>query len=511
MRLFLTLLVVFMSQPLLAQEPNPAAVRIFHEGPGQRWCGTGTILAEDFIGTNKHVSGNEGARLTVKVKLPNGQDREYRATLFMGAYNTRTNTDWAIIRVPGIASATGIEPIKWFRTRPNAPVYQFTGSPACVWPLRTFRATIARYVGNVALWLERTIGGQSGSTVWVTMPDGKRVGHILLTWLWTEGRRQYGAGQITSSIYGQMIAQNTDGPKQLPGLIEMTPFQDRDIKEGFYESPEAREMLGAARALGIRDLDIWYKPGGGEPDPPPTDDDLTDAEREAAEKIKGMGFDLEALEQQLRGIRMDATSGGGDGAKATAPSEGTSPRAGLYPKPTIDWSDLTQIVMGHQKIIQGDLATATKLRDTLRWMNEQIPSMDLIKAVSMVDSGIERTIGNRVGFALLKNDISKFIYRQNLDSTLEYAKAIDAVVEGLSEAASEAGDSAATAPPPLLAGPLNSVTVNRPSKVLRPWEPLAQPPWQVGQQDYGTTNVLHVLKQECQINGPCVYRWEPVK
>lgn len=232
---------------------SDAAVRI-HAGNG---CGSGSVCGKNLILTNAHVVGTRVGRVVTVRPRATGQD--IRGTVIMAAYSDRTLADWAVVRCDtGLESIT---PVRLSTKRPTGRHYT-TGSPRCVWPLRSTAVVTANIADNSPLWRWRpnSIGGQSGSGVW-SVDDNKQYG--LLTWSWGG----LGAGQTTYWIYKQATERSAQiGPDRIPGLIEVTepaPFRNGDdviVETGFFAQ------------AGIDEFDIWDD-GKDEPDTPDEPDE----------------------------------------------------------------------------------------------------------------------------------------------------------------------------------------------------------------------------------------------
>lgn len=275
-----------------AQAEGPssqAAVRI-HAGNG---CGSGSVCGKGLILTNAHVVGTRvGRKVTVR---PKATGRDIEGVVIMAAYSDRTLADWAIVKCE--TGLEGITPVRLSTKVPSGRHYT-TGSPRCVWPLRSTAVVTADIADNSPLWRWRpnAIGGQSGSGVWGVDDD---VCDGLLTWSWGG----LGAGQQTAVIYKQAREKSTAGPDRVPGLIELiepAPFQQGDdviVETGFFSQ------------AGIREFDIWDNQAEPEPDKPPVEPvpepncELSDAESRVVAAMRSADPEnYDALVQIVIGI-----------------------------------------------------------------------------------------------------------------------------------------------------------------------------------------------------------------
>ena len=180
-------------QDQLAAEANPAAARVYYRN---QWCGSASIcgywtnpdgVKGALLLSNAHVSTtNIGQELTLRLVV-NGQTREFKGFTYIAAYSRRNAVDWSIIWCPELTADSGIEPLPLSRDNPVGTGFQFTGSPGCVWPLKTVGVRlISGAPDGVVFWKPITIGGQSGSSLWNTSyaEFDDRVAQILLTWSW---------------------------------------------------------------------------------------------------------------------------------------------------------------------------------------------------------------------------------------------------------------------------------------------------------------------------------------
>ncbi len=271
-----------------AQSEGPSsnnAVRI-HAGSG---CGSGSVVGEGLIMTNAHVVGTRvGRQVTVR---PRATGEDITGTVIMAAYSDQTLADWAVVRCEtGLESIT---PVPMSTKKPTGTHYT-TGSPRCVWPLRSTAVLTADIADNSALWRWRpnAIGGQSGSGVWGVDDD---IQDGLLTWSWGG----LGAGQQTSEIYRQSREQSTGGDDRIPGLIELiapAPFKSGGevvVESGFFAQ------------AGIQDLPIW-ETEDDLIDPPAEPGDIIELSEAEADVVNAMRAadpkDLDALVQVVLGI-----------------------------------------------------------------------------------------------------------------------------------------------------------------------------------------------------------------
>jgi len=252
--------------------------------------------------TNAHVATTRiGDRMNCIFNLGGFNERTFVGENLIAAYSERNAVDWAIVFVPGLTAESGIKPVKLHKEAPVGSTFTFTGSPRCVWPQTTVKIRLVNSnVPGVVMWQPPTIGGQSGSSVWWTIND-ERVAQILLTWWWGGN----GAGQPTSLIWNNRLNRSNEGPERPAGQLKLPPFnenggnqvgmEDRQCEDGYFESPSVGGPDPDPGVLllnvGVKELPIWYSEEDPV-DPPPPNDDLTEAELAAVLKLKAGGFDL---------------------------------------------------------------------------------------------------------------------------------------------------------------------------------------------------------------------------
>lgn len=257
-------------------------------------CGSGSVCGRHPMGgyivlTNAHVVGTQIGR-TVTVQHP--LTGPLQGTVIAAGYSNRTVTDWAFVRI-----ITEVElPITKLYTKSTQLGEAFTtGSPRCVWPLKTVKVDIfsVKPETPLVLWRPPTISGQSGSSV----VQGQAA-TVLLTWLW-DGN---GAGQQTASIYKTIRSGEMAGALRPDGLREvpLSPVTD-----------------GASWPTSLPDWDIWTDSLDGDEFEPPTEKcpcpEITEQERKALDAIKAFcdtnGIDYSALLSVLAGERTAEQSG----------------------------------------------------------------------------------------------------------------------------------------------------------------------------------------------------------
>ena len=230
-------------------------------------CGSGTIAGQDdeaaYVMTNAHVSGTQPGRVGIVRYTQNGDTKETRGTVIAGGYSNARMVDYAIVKVPGL---TTDRPTPYSRKPVAGPNYVTTGSPRCVWPLKTVNLRNPTVRNSLFLASPNAIGGQSGSSIRNTRENAI----ALLTWSYGG---QTGA-QTSESIYRVASTQRaTEASARVDGLTEMDGT--RNPTENVIFEPVAR---------GVKDLPIWTDdepttdPGDDNNNPPPTDD-TTDEER----------------------------------------------------------------------------------------------------------------------------------------------------------------------------------------------------------------------------------------
>jgi len=215
-------------------------------------CGSGTVVSNNHNGgslciTNAHVAGTRIGTTGTCLFSVNGADRRVPARIIMAAYSNKTLADWAILFLPDYRHPTQVKLSK------NQPIasgqYYTTGSPRCVWPLRSVDLKTTHISGNSALWRlsPNAIGGQSGSGIW-NRADNLQYG--LLTWSWGGDT----GSQMTSEIYRQATQRTVAGEPRPDGLEELD-IERAETEEGFFAE------------VSIGSLPIWHDPTIVIPDP----------------------------------------------------------------------------------------------------------------------------------------------------------------------------------------------------------------------------------------------------
>lgn len=223
----------------------------------QNSCGSGSICGlwrgGSLILTNAHVAGSKVGRV-VTVEVESLGRKRFQGTVIRAAYSNSVSADWALIHVEGLQE---VKPVYLSKNLPAQNLSLYTkGFPRCQPHAGTDIAQHRVLNNGVLLWLPDAIGGQSGSGVW---SDVDHLQYALLTWSWPDGRRSYGAGQLTAEIYKQNRSAELRGYAKLPGLIELMPnpdignlgdesLGDPEIIEGFFSIPLERN---------IQDFPIW--------------------------------------------------------------------------------------------------------------------------------------------------------------------------------------------------------------------------------------------------------------
>lgn len=251
---------------------NRAVCRVLN----QNSCGSGMIVGRQNGGslvlTNAHVASNNIGR-KVAVEVESLGMRRFTGEVIRAAYSNQVSADWAIVFVGGFED---IEPVYLSKSPPDVGEKLWTkGFPRC----SAFAGqTITQHQtlnNGVLLWLPNSIGGQSGSSV---VDIDEQVVVALLTWSMQNGRKWYGAGQLTSEIYRQnRNFINTGaliGHAKMPGLIDLPGDFDLDgVDRDGLDDPEVTEgIFSIPLERGIQDLPIWAG-DQTEPPPPPGDDE----------------------------------------------------------------------------------------------------------------------------------------------------------------------------------------------------------------------------------------------
>ena len=256
-------------------------------------CGSGSVCGEGLILTNAHVVGTRvGRQVTVRVRKT-GQTITGR--IIAAAYSDRFLTDWAVVRCErGLET---IEPVKLSKDKPVfGEDFYTTGSPRCVWPLRSQGVVLADIRDNSPLvrWRPDAIGGQSGSALWSTRDNLQK---ILLTWSWGG----LGAGQQTAEIWRQARQRSIEGPLRIPGLVELahkrkdkSDKQPVIVENGFFVQTN----------VNIADLPIWYETPVPDPNNPvdPNLFKLTEDEQKVIRAMRQVNRDYSALVNISLGI-----------------------------------------------------------------------------------------------------------------------------------------------------------------------------------------------------------------
>ncbi len=243
----------------------------------ENWCGSCRINAyfqHPSYGdgalalTNAHVATRRvGDMMKVSVVEPGGGNKTYDAVNLINAYSTQKAIDWALIFIKGLTAASGIEPVKVLKTRPEGSEFQLSGSPKCVFPPKTYQCRHQDTIhDHVYRYMPNSIGGSSGSG----LVDSNGRMAILNAWSWGG----YGAGMSTAAIWGQMV-RGAEGwetslhlaPDRDPDMIELDEetWKDRPAPmEGFQDGSD-----GAVPVVSVRDYPIWWDEDT-EPDDPDT-------------------------------------------------------------------------------------------------------------------------------------------------------------------------------------------------------------------------------------------------
>lgn len=244
----------------------------------QNSCGSGSICGHynggSLVLTNAHVAGTTIGR-KVRVEVESLGMKKFTAEVIRAAYSTQVIADWALLFIPDFQD---IAPVFLSKNPPADDESLYTkGFPKCNPHNGTDITQHRRLSNGVQLWTPDAIGGQSGSGVW---GDADHLQKCLLTWSWGDGRRMYGAGQLTSEIYRQNRSAEVRGFPMMPGLnplpgdFDLPPdragLTDPVVEDGFYSVPMPRN---------IQDFPIWAE---DQQPPPPDDDGDADAIRKRA-------------------------------------------------------------------------------------------------------------------------------------------------------------------------------------------------------------------------------------
>lgn len=484
MRAFLILIVFALPASVFAQEmptvqelalKSPAAGRINNEN----WCGTGNVCGYDtdeqgrdgaWVSTNAHVATTQVQppdRMSFTIMVGNAA-RQFTGYNKFAAYSDRYQTDWAFVFVPGLTAASGIKPVKLSKNGPVGKNFQTTGSPQCVWPLKSSDLVLQDMIqdGRVYRWSPVAIGGQSGSAVRNTSS-----GHmeLLLTWQW--GR--FGAGQPTKLIYEQKRNKTVEGPLRVEGLIELAT-QDRKCENGYFESPATANLLMART---VQELPVWVEENEEPEEPEEPNDELTDVEMEAAIHIKALGFDLKAVDDLLTGLML---------GKETA-----KPNAFLLndvSQKQTDWSGLTALV---KTIPIPSTQEASRLKQAYETVSKELATTKNLETGRVMVGKAVKNAQLGTAWNPFLQAIGNYLIENTPTTPKEYSEAILAVARGLSSAAND------------------SVPLNAPSISVNLAPPTWTPPFIPAirlEESVGLRVDNRVLTKRC-IGTECVYEW----
>lgn len=242
--------------------------------------------------TNAHVAGSQVGR-QVQVEIESLGMRRLTGTVIRAAYSNQVIADWAVIFIPDFQE---IEPVYLSKHPPASGESMYTkGFPRCRAHNGTDIAQHQVLSNGVLLWLPDAIGGQSGSGVW---GDSDGLQKALLTWSWTSGRRQYGAGQLTSEIYRQNRDRQIRGFAMMPGLKPLNDFDLDAVNRDGTDDPVLEEgFFSAPIEAGIQDLPIWYEDQVTEPPVDPGDGgDACELKRQFVDSLRRIG---EAIDKEV--------------------------------------------------------------------------------------------------------------------------------------------------------------------------------------------------------------------
>lgn len=186
-------------------------------------CGSGGIVAHEgedsLILTNAHVVGTRvGTDVATEWWNSDGSSFVVRGRLVVAAYNDRSSTDWAIVRLVdrrvrerrayGLGSGSGVE--------------LTTGAPRCEWLSTRILRPVAD--GPIRRAFPAAIGGQSGS---ITVRECATVGLIT----WTDGTHtiMQSSGKIADQFKAQSVANGPAVEASWQPLGDVTPCE-----VGFY-------------------------------------------------------------------------------------------------------------------------------------------------------------------------------------------------------------------------------------------------------------------------------------
>ena len=236
-------------------ELNPAYLDYFEEisaGPSSsnacrvrqgNACGSGSYIGQQgpnaLVMTNWHVASGLGREASCQFRF-NGQDVTKTGRIVLGAYSQRVTADWAIISIPNWTPP--IKPAWGSRARPTGTDrFYTTGSPSCVYPLRSqSQSRILSNNNQGFVTLSTPAGpGQSGSAMWNHITNWQQ---LLITW--RTGAGNTGA-QPLDYIYAQaQTAMQTGallgGP--MPDGLEPLSEVAEDLEEGFFCEASIRAL-----------------------------------------------------------------------------------------------------------------------------------------------------------------------------------------------------------------------------------------------------------------------------
>ncbi len=217
--------------------------------------------------TNAHVAGTKIGR-TVQVDIESLGIRK-PAKVIRAAYSNQVVADWAVLFIEGFQD---IAPVYLSKKSPAAGESLYTkGFPRCNAHAGTDITQHRTLNTGVMLWLPDAIGGQSGSGVW---NDVTNLQQALLTWSWGDGRRTYGAGQLTSEIYRQNRSFSLVGHPKMEGLVELNDYDMPENMAGVIDDPVCEQgFFTGPVERGIQDLPIWFE---DQVTPPVDPDEPTD-------------------------------------------------------------------------------------------------------------------------------------------------------------------------------------------------------------------------------------------
>jgi hypothetical protein len=238
-----------------AGQSSPNACRV-RQGNA---CGSGSLIGwhngGSLVMSNWHVASGIGREASCQFRI-GSQDITRTGRIILGAYSNRVTADWCIIFIPDWQV---IRPVWGSRARPAGDDrFYTTGSPSCVYPLRSQSQSRILSNNNQGFVTLSTpaVPGQSGSAMWSHKTNWQQ---LLITW--RTGSGNTGAQPLDYIWTQAQTAMQTGaligGP--MPDGVERLSGSDEELEEGFFAEAS------------IRALPIWAE-DQSKPEPDPTPD-----------------------------------------------------------------------------------------------------------------------------------------------------------------------------------------------------------------------------------------------